>query len=156
MKALFRVIRYSSVGVFLAGIFTTIVGCSTEDQIRALILFILLLLSGGGATDTDSATAPESVSSIAWGNFVDNTITACAIGASPCTTTTLADNATTGVSQPRGVMVVGTTLYWVNDGDDTIRRCTIGATPCTSTTIADNGTSGVATPFGLFVVGSTL
>ena len=50
-----RVIRYSSVGVFLAGIFTTIVGCSNEDQIRALILFLLLLLTGGGGSGTEEA-----------------------------------------------------------------------------------------------------
>lgn len=76
MKRIFRVIRYSSVGVFLAGIFTTIVGCSTEDQIRALILFLLLLLTGGGGSGTEEAapsptgtlpiidlfTAPESFS----------------------------------------------------------------------------------------------
>ncbi len=57
MKSLFRVIRYSSVGIFLAGIFTTIVGCSNEDQLRALILFILLLLSGGGGSGEEETSS---------------------------------------------------------------------------------------------------
>lgn len=49
MKALFRVIRYSSVGVFFAGIVTAIVGCTQEEQIQAILLFLLLLLTGGGS-----------------------------------------------------------------------------------------------------------
>lgn len=57
MKSLFRVVRYSVVGVFLAGIFTTIVGCSNEDQLRALILFLLLLLTGGGGME-EAVTGP--------------------------------------------------------------------------------------------------
>ncbi len=56
LKSLFRVIRYSSVGIFLAGIFTTIVGCSNEDQLRALILFLLLMLSGGGGEVEEGPT----------------------------------------------------------------------------------------------------
>lgn len=59
MISIFRVIRYSSTGIFLAGIFTTIVGCSTEDQLRALILFLLLLLTGGGSGTEMQESGPS-------------------------------------------------------------------------------------------------
>jgi len=66
MKKLFRAIRYSSVGIFLAGIITTIVGCSTEDQLRALLLFLLMLFSGGGGSSGEiNFSSPANVSGFA-------------------------------------------------------------------------------------------
>jgi len=69
MKSLFRAIRYSSVGIFLAGIFTTIVGCSNEDQLRALILFLLLLLTGGGGMMEEEAPPAVTFSGAELTNF---------------------------------------------------------------------------------------
>ncbi len=64
MEKVFRTIRYSSVGVILAGIITAISGCSDEDSIRAIILFLILLLTGGGgeqAAMDDPGTAAITV-----------------------------------------------------------------------------------------------
>jgi len=81
MKSLFRVIRYSSVGIFLAGIFTTLVGCSNEDQLRALLLFLLLLFAGGGSEEEMATTSP-----LAGTNFADfTTATPATLGPSNCT-----------------------------------------------------------------------
>jgi len=40
-------IRYSTVGVFFTGLISFLSGCSSEDNIRALLLLLLLLLPGG-------------------------------------------------------------------------------------------------------------
>lgn len=76
MKRLFRAMRYSSVGVVLAGIFAAIAGCSNEDQIRALILFLILLLTGGGGQDAET---PDVASEVAYSCVNNNFTGLCGI-----------------------------------------------------------------------------
>jgi len=60
MKRLGKAVRYSAVGVTIAGIISTLAGCSAEDSIRALLLFLIMLLMGGGgesATEVPPVTA---------------------------------------------------------------------------------------------------
>ncbi len=72
MKSLFRVVRYSAVGASLAGVVSAVVGCSSEDQLRALLLFLLLLFGGGGEGGGEDAPAPIPV-------CTDGATVACAI-----------------------------------------------------------------------------
>ena len=47
MKPLFRAIRYSSVGVFFAGIISVLAGCSEREGVLGLLLLILLQFCSG-------------------------------------------------------------------------------------------------------------
>ena len=57
----FRVVRLSAIGLMTTGLFSAIAGCSAEDQLRALILFILLLLTGSGADSTPDPMPMDSI-----------------------------------------------------------------------------------------------
>lgn len=50
MKA-WKWFRYSAVGVFLAGMFSALQGCTETENIQAIILLLLLLLLGGGGAN---------------------------------------------------------------------------------------------------------
>ncbi len=58
MRQWLKAARYSSVGAGLVAIFATLVGCSNEDQLRALLLILMLMLTGGSAESAPSAAPP--------------------------------------------------------------------------------------------------
>ncbi len=58
MKSIFRVIRYSSVGVFFAGILSVLAGCTEREGILGLVLLILLQFCSGPVADTDPGPVP--------------------------------------------------------------------------------------------------
>jgi len=45
---MWKAVRYSGVGVFLAGIISTITSCTSSEQIGAILLLLAMLLGGGG------------------------------------------------------------------------------------------------------------
>ena len=97
------------------------------------------------------------IQNIAWSNNTSEEILSCPVdGPTPCSPTVLANAGTSGVDDPRGLMIVDDVLYWADTGDNTIRSCSITTTPCTSTVIADNTDSGVDAPNGIFVDGNRI
>jgi len=62
MRRTWKAVRYSAVGLTIAGVFSAIAGCSTEDGIRAIILFLIMLLTGGGGEE--ATTGPPPVTEI--------------------------------------------------------------------------------------------
>lgn len=64
MKRLGSAVRYGAVGVILAGVFSTIVGCSAQDAIRALLVILGLMLGSGGGEEGATAGTPPPVTEI--------------------------------------------------------------------------------------------
>jgi len=52
MKSLLRMIRYSSIGVFFAGIVSVLAGCTEREGILGIVLLILLQFCSGPVADT--------------------------------------------------------------------------------------------------------
>ncbi len=53
MKSLFRAIRYSSVGVFFAGIISVLAGCTEREGVLGILLLVLLQFCSGPAAMPD-------------------------------------------------------------------------------------------------------
>jgi len=53
MSRVWKSIRYSAIGVFFAGIITTITSCTDSEQIAAILLILALFLAGGGEESTE-------------------------------------------------------------------------------------------------------
>jgi len=58
MKSLFRVVRYSGVGVFFAGILSVLAGCTEREGILGLLLLILLQFCSGPMEMEETGTGP--------------------------------------------------------------------------------------------------
>lgn len=58
MRQLWSGIRYSSVGVMLAGVGSAITGCSAEDAIKALLIWLALALGGGEVLEAPNEPVP--------------------------------------------------------------------------------------------------
>jgi len=57
MHGVWKAVRYSAVGVFFAGIISTITSCTDQEQITALLLLIFMLLGGGGEETTEETSS---------------------------------------------------------------------------------------------------
>jgi len=71
LKKVYRAIRYSAVGLFCAGIISTITSCTDQEQIAALLLILALYLSGGGGNDSEEPAAPDPSSVIIFEDTFD-------------------------------------------------------------------------------------
>lgn len=93
MGSLWKAVRYSAVGISLAGIFSIISGCSSEDSIRAIILFFIMLLMGGGGVEEAGTGGTQASAPFTFGNDpIDRTNQA----STPGQTCVILENAATG------------------------------------------------------------
>lgn len=59
MTRINRVFKFGFVGITISAVGTLIAGCSQEDQIRALILALIMLLTGSGGEETDTSESTQ-------------------------------------------------------------------------------------------------
>jgi hypothetical protein len=123
MNRIWKAVRYSAVGITIAGIFTTIAGCSTEDSIRAIILFIIMLLMGGsGSTEETTAgggaAAPSAIVLFSAGTTASADLDA--IGGGGGDGRVGADNICKAASIPSGIDPVSVRAFLSVSGTDQI------------------------------------
>ena len=88
MVRVWKAVRYSAVGVFFAGIISTITSCTDQEQITALLLLILMLLTGSGGGEaigsgggSGSGSAPPATGEI--GDTILNLLAYDTLGGEP-------------------------------------------------------------------------
>jgi len=135
LRRVWKVLRYSSVGSFFAGLFFVIQGCSIEREgTLAFILLILMQFCSGPvmpAGDADTG-APITLNRIYWGDQDTTFIHRCLItGALPCSQEVVS---TRGPAAGLDVDFVRGFVYWNPLGE--LLRCSItGSLPCAHETV---------------------
>lgn len=61
MSKVWLSIRFSSVGVLLTGVGSAITGCTAEDAIKALLIWLALALGGGAVEEATTGGAPMKI-----------------------------------------------------------------------------------------------
>lgn len=72
MRKIFRAFRYSCIGIFFAGVLSSIQGCTQDDSLIALLLLLLMLLGGGSVELSINGTGSGKVIGA---NIINCTIT---------------------------------------------------------------------------------
>ena len=85
MKSFFQFIRYSTVGVFFAGIVSVLAGCTEREAGLGLVLLILLQFCSGPIDDgMDDGALTATGPHIYWTEIFDDVIMRCALADIPC------------------------------------------------------------------------
>ena len=153
MRQLWRSIRYSGFGLFIAGVVSFIQGCTPDDLDLVFILWLILSLFGGGPQQDPGAGGPTH---IYWSESVDDAIMRCALVDIPCKAADATVVAKDGAdfNNPQGLALHDGFIYWAERGNDVIRRCALADIPCDvadASIVAQDG--AFQFPEGIFIDG---
>lgn len=122
MRKFSKTLRYSSIGIFCAGIVSVLQGCDIKEAGLAAVLMLLLQFCSGPINPTDDGSTSQGPF-IYWTTHRGDTI-----GRANLNGSNVDDSFITGANFACGLLVKGNYIYWGNAANGSIGRAKLNGT----------------------------